>query len=384
MNTVRGDRGFGDRLRQRREERHIDLIAISEQTKIKLALLEALERGDVSHWPAGLFRRAYIRAYAQMIGLDPDDVVREFLEVHPDPGDVYVATAAAAAAAEGASTKHAPPTRLRTIVDSAIDSLTRLRRPTAGDGSAPAAVPPRQASPSESIDAAPASRVTDGESVSLDPPAAPVPVPEDSPVEQASVESMRIDRAAADTIAADLQSSHDATFEAVARLSTELGRVEDGNQVQLLLQDSARTLQATGLIVWLWEEDSKALRPALVHGYSDKVLAHLPPVMRNDDNATAAAFRDAHACEVAASPHTTGALVVPMLIPGGCAGVLAIELQPGAQPTRTLRALAMLVAAALSQLVNRASPADRRASMDPPASAVPQLRPPVRAAKATR
>ena len=63
---------FGARLRQQREARQIDLVAISEQTKIKLALLEALEHDDVSHWPSGIFRRAYIRAYAQFIGLDPD------------------------------------------------------------------------------------------------------------------------------------------------------------------------------------------------------------------------------------------------------------------------------------------------------------------------
>src|SRR5918999_2329519 len=106
---------FGARLRQRREERQIDLIAISEQTKIKLALLEALERDDVSQWPSGIFRRAYIRAYAQMIGLDPDVVLREFLEVHPDPGDVYVATAAAAAAAEEQFAKNDRSMRLRTI-----------------------------------------------------------------------------------------------------------------------------------------------------------------------------------------------------------------------------------------------------------------------------
>ena len=61
---------FGARLRQQREARQIDLFAISEQTKIKLALLEALEKDDVSHWPSGIFRRAYIRAYAQFIGLD--------------------------------------------------------------------------------------------------------------------------------------------------------------------------------------------------------------------------------------------------------------------------------------------------------------------------
>jgi cytoskeleton protein RodZ len=91
---------FGARLRQQREARQIDLVAISEQTKIKLALLDAVEHDDVSHWPSGIFRRAYIRAYAQFIGLDPDAILREFLEVHPDPGDSIVASVAGAAAAE--------------------------------------------------------------------------------------------------------------------------------------------------------------------------------------------------------------------------------------------------------------------------------------------
>ena len=71
---------LGARLRQRREEQQIALSTIAEQTKIKLSLLEELERDDVSHWPTGIFRRAFIRAYALAIGLDPDVIVREFLE----------------------------------------------------------------------------------------------------------------------------------------------------------------------------------------------------------------------------------------------------------------------------------------------------------------
>jgi len=74
---------FGARLREQRERKTISLIAISEQTKIKPSLLEALERDDVSHWPTGIFRRAFIRAYASAIELDPDVVVREFLEKYP-------------------------------------------------------------------------------------------------------------------------------------------------------------------------------------------------------------------------------------------------------------------------------------------------------------
>src|SRR4029450_14102990 len=76
---------FGARLRERREQQQVALSTIAEQTKIKVSLLEALERDDVSHWPSGIFRRAFIRAYAHAIGLEPDVVVRDFLAVHPDP-----------------------------------------------------------------------------------------------------------------------------------------------------------------------------------------------------------------------------------------------------------------------------------------------------------
>src|SRR5438270_6177656 len=80
---------FGTRLRQQREQQQIALASIAAQTKISLSLLEGLERDDVSHWPAGIFRRAFLRAYADAIGVEPDPVVREFLELYPDPvGDI--------------------------------------------------------------------------------------------------------------------------------------------------------------------------------------------------------------------------------------------------------------------------------------------------------
>ena len=79
---------FGARLRQRREQQQITLATIAEQTKIKVALLEGLERDDISHWPVGIFRRAFIRSYAHAIGLEPTTVLRDFLALHPDELDV--------------------------------------------------------------------------------------------------------------------------------------------------------------------------------------------------------------------------------------------------------------------------------------------------------
>ena len=86
---------FGSRLRRERERRRIALSSISANTKINVALFEALERGDVSRWPSGIFRRAFIRAYADAIGLDADVLTREFLEQFPDPAEPPPATPAA-------------------------------------------------------------------------------------------------------------------------------------------------------------------------------------------------------------------------------------------------------------------------------------------------
>jgi transcriptional regulator with XRE-family HTH domain len=95
---------FGSRLRRERERRRIALSSISANTKISVALFEALERDDVSRWPSGIFRRAFIRAYAGAIGLDADVLTREFLERFPDPADpaaTAVADAGRPSAASG-------------------------------------------------------------------------------------------------------------------------------------------------------------------------------------------------------------------------------------------------------------------------------------------
>jgi transcriptional regulator with XRE-family HTH domain len=80
---------FGARLRQERERRNISIAAIAESTKILGALLDGVENDDVSRWPTGFYRRAFMRAYAGAIGLDPDATVKEFLEHFPDPEEQH-------------------------------------------------------------------------------------------------------------------------------------------------------------------------------------------------------------------------------------------------------------------------------------------------------
>ncbi len=85
---------FGARLRRERERRKISIASIAESTKILGALLEGLERDDVSRWPIGFYRRAFIRAYAASVGLDQDDVLREFTQRFPEPEEPTAVVAA--------------------------------------------------------------------------------------------------------------------------------------------------------------------------------------------------------------------------------------------------------------------------------------------------
>src|SRR5882672_7820506 len=90
--TPIADESFGRRLRRERERRQIALASIAANSKISLSLLEGLERDDVSRWPSRIFRRSFIRAYAQAVGLDTDATTREFLERFPDPNDPDLVT----------------------------------------------------------------------------------------------------------------------------------------------------------------------------------------------------------------------------------------------------------------------------------------------------
>ncbi len=354
---------FGARLRRTREEQQITLVTIAQQTKIKQSLLEGLERDDVSHWPSGIFRRAYIRTYAQAIGLNPDVVVREFLEVHCEPAEVV--TTEAIASAVGSRTNAGPPTRLRNIVGSALGSLSKLRRAALAEDAVPPEAIQELAFAGPAGEAFSLMEMADDagpeSSVICDPEPAFLPVPEALP----EIEEMEV---APPVSAASMpvpEAPPAPDLPAIAQLCTDLGRVRHADDVKPLLAEAARLVEATGLIVWIWDESVERLRPALAHGYSDRVLAHIPALRHDADNATAAAFRTARPCAIDGGAHGSGALVIPLRTSHGCAGVLAIELQR--ETDQTARAVAAIVAAALAQLVARSRPAESPQHEESPA-----------------
>lgn len=75
---------FGARLREARERHNLSLREIADATKISARSLEALERNDIARLPGGIFSRAFVRAYAERVGLDPEETISEFMSSFPD------------------------------------------------------------------------------------------------------------------------------------------------------------------------------------------------------------------------------------------------------------------------------------------------------------
>jgi hypothetical protein len=86
---------FSARLRAARESKGVPLAQIAATTKINVSLLKALESGDVSRWPKGLFRRSYLRDYLRAVGLPVEPTVADFVRLFPDEEDQSIEITAA-------------------------------------------------------------------------------------------------------------------------------------------------------------------------------------------------------------------------------------------------------------------------------------------------
>lgn len=78
---------FGEQLRLAREARGISLREISEQTRISMRYLEAIEANDFKRLPGGIFNRSFIRSYAKYIGFDEKEAVDAYARAMREQGD---------------------------------------------------------------------------------------------------------------------------------------------------------------------------------------------------------------------------------------------------------------------------------------------------------
>ncbi len=76
---------LGDLLREARLEKGMTLEDVENITKIRKRYLEAIEEGDFKVLPGTFYVRAFIKSYAETVGLDAEQVMRLYRNVVPDP-----------------------------------------------------------------------------------------------------------------------------------------------------------------------------------------------------------------------------------------------------------------------------------------------------------
>jgi hypothetical protein len=136
-----------------------------------------------------------------------------------------------------------------------------------------------------------------------------------------------------------------------ARLCTDLARVKESGELAGLLARAADLLDASGIVLWIVGPDGAALRPAASHGYSDHALARMRTLSGRSENAVSVAFRTGRLEVVRGGADKPGAIVAPIVTPGGCVGAVAAEIRHGAEASPSVQAVATIVAAQLASLV---------------------------------
>jgi cytoskeleton protein RodZ len=189
-------RAGGD-LRAARERVGWCLDDLAHAMHIRPSYLEALEAGRINELPGNAYALAFLRSYATMLGLDPNDVVRRFKaeagQVNARPELIFPVPLAQRAVPAGAvallglvlalgayagwyrlSDEGRLPAEADVQVPTRLASLAEQARPTEPPAPAPTVAPAPAVSPSvQQAEAPPAPAISPGSAAAAVPPASP-------------------------------------------------------------------------------------------------------------------------------------------------------------------------------------------------------------------
>jgi hypothetical protein len=186
-------------------------------------------------------------------------------------------------------------------------------------------------------------------SLTMTPPLIARPVAVASPAASAAPSTSSASAVVAPPAPIVAPSAAGTALRAAADLATDFGRLRDVSDLSRLLGRAADMMDASGVMVWMGNATGADLRPVLAHGYSDAMLARIPPVAQSADNAAAAAYRSATTQVVGSRPGgSNGAVVAPIISADGCIGALSAEIRGGGEGSDSVRALAVIFASHLA------------------------------------
>lgn len=118
---------LGEHLRHAREQRGISILQAEMETRIRAAIIDALETGDYAQLPPEPFVRGLIRTYATYLGLDSEQVIALYAADRtpppPPPTQPTPPTIAQPETPETTETPPTPPNEIRKPVAIRVPSL---------------------------------------------------------------------------------------------------------------------------------------------------------------------------------------------------------------------------------------------------------------------
>ena len=82
---------IGDTLAAARREAGLTITQVSQRTCIRETIVRGIERGDYSACGGDFYARGHIRSIARVVGLDPDQLIREYDATQASPQPITAA-----------------------------------------------------------------------------------------------------------------------------------------------------------------------------------------------------------------------------------------------------------------------------------------------------
>lgn len=73
---------FGKTLREAREAKGLAIADIAERTHMMSSLIADLENEDFTRLPAPIYGRGFIKLYCETVGINPEPMIAEFMEIY--------------------------------------------------------------------------------------------------------------------------------------------------------------------------------------------------------------------------------------------------------------------------------------------------------------
>jgi cytoskeletal protein RodZ len=82
---------IGDTLAEARRQAGLTLAQVSQRTRIRESIIASIEQGDFSPCGGDFYARGHVRSIAEVVGIDPAPLIREYDEEHGPPGNMRAA-----------------------------------------------------------------------------------------------------------------------------------------------------------------------------------------------------------------------------------------------------------------------------------------------------